>query len=248
MKILVLSDIHGNLDALKTILEHAPSWDELWVLGDLVDYGPEPGEVIDLVKSLGPRHILRGNHDQAVAYGVDCGCGEKTHDLSVYTRIKISVKMISREQVEWLRTLSPVERVADKGLEAVLVHGSPRNPLYDYMLPTLPPEDLRRMLTPPPLSPYGFKGMVTGLVVSGHTHIPTDIRVGDTRIVNPGSVGQPRDGDPRASCGLLDSETMEFRIIRVKYDVEKTLFKLKALITDQAIYQRLASILLTGRV
>uniref|UniRef100_A0A7C2BKI9 Metallophosphoesterase n=1 Tax=Thermosphaera aggregans TaxID=54254 RepID=A0A7C2BKI9_9CREN len=248
MKILVLSDIHGNLDALKTILERAPSWDELWILGDLVDYGPEPAEVIDFVKSLGPRHLLRGNHDHAVAYGVDCGCGEKTHDLSVYTRNNISVKMISREQVEWLRSLSLFERVVDKGLEAILVHGSPRNPLYDYMLPTLPPEDLRRMLTPPPLSTYGLKGMIAGLVVSGHTHVPMDLRVGNTRIVNPGSVGQPRDGDPRASCGLLDSETMEFRVIRLKYDVEKTLSKLKALITDKAVYQRLASILLTGRV
>ncbi|WP_227410903.1 metallophosphoesterase family protein [Thermosphaera chiliense] len=244
----MLSDIHGNMDALQALMNNVPRWDEVWVLGDLVDYGPEPYEVIDYVRSLSPRHVLRGNHDHAVAFGVDCGCGERTHDLSVYTRVNISMKKVSKEHVEWLKSLSPVERVAEKGLEAVIVHGSPRNPLYDYMLPDLSFNDYMRMLTPSPLTLHGFRGRVTGLVVSGHTHIPMDVSLGDVRIVNPGSVGQPRDGDPRASCGLLDTETMEFRIIRVKYDVDKVLSKLRALITDGEVYQRLASILLTGKV
>ena len=87
MRILVLSDVRGNVDALKAVVKHAGKWDYLWVLGDLVDYGPEPHIVVDMIRELKPDVIVRGNHDHAVAYNVDCRCNTATHELSVYTRL-----------------------------------------------------------------------------------------------------------------------------------------------------------------
>jgi len=250
MKILVLSDVHGNTDALKKVLESVSDWDEIWVLGDLVDYGPDPDETIDIIRSLDPEIVLQGNHDHAVAYGVDCRCGEKTHDLSVYTRMNISMKKLSKEQISWLRSLSPRRDIRIKDHDMILVHGSPRNPLYDYLHPDLPREKIIEMLTSPSIRLSSSKKMkiFNGIIVAGHTHIPTDLVIEGVRILNPGSVGQPRDGDPRASAGLLDVENMIFKIIRVEYDIENVLRKLRTLIHDHNIYERLAKILLRGEV
>ncbi|MCX8196005.1 MAG: metallophosphatase family protein [Acidilobaceae archaeon] len=243
MKALLISDIHGNLEALQAVLEHARGYDEVWVLGDLVDYGPNPAEVIDVVRGLSPDIALRGNHDEAVAFGVDCGCGEKTHWLSVYTREKVSMRLLGKEHISWLASL-PLRAERELQRRVLLVHASPRNPLHDYLLPTLPPEELRRMLS------VGLRGRLVSadLVVSGHTHVPADFRVEGIRVINPGSVGQPRDGDPRASYGLLDLESWEFRVFRVDYPREKTLEKLRPYIEDPKVYAKLAEILTIGRV
>lgn len=251
MRILLVSDIHGNMEAFRAVLEGAGAWDELWVLGDLVDYGPEPDRVVDAVRELKPRIVLSGNHDYAVANGVDCGCGEKTHGLSVYTRQHISLKLLSKEQVAWLKGLKPMEEVEAGGVGVIAVHGSPRNPLYDYMLPDLPREVLKKMLAPQSSSyalPGRQRALAQGVIVSGHTHFPADFKIDSSRVLNPGSVGQPRDGDPRASCGLLDTDTLEFRVVRVKYDIGAVLSKLNNLVTDRKVYESLARILLHGRV
>ncbi|MCC6041942.1 MAG: metallophosphoesterase, partial [Desulfurococcaceae archaeon] len=93
MRVLIISDIHGNYDALKTVLETARGFDYIWFLGDLVDYGPEPHLVVDLVREIKPEVALMGNHDYAVAYNTDCMCAQELHDLSVYTRLNISYKL-----------------------------------------------------------------------------------------------------------------------------------------------------------
>lgn len=247
MRILVLSDIHGNLDALKKVLDDANKWDMLWVLGDLVDYGPEPHLVVDLIRSLKPEVIVKGNHDHAVAFDTDCLCARELHELSVYTRTNISYKLLSREQIKWLKTLPLRREVVVDGKRFYVVHGSPRNPLYGYLKPSLNHDEIRLHLTPSPLAAHP-RIVEVDYVVVGHTHIPWWTTIDNVNIINPGSVGQPRDGVPRASYAIIDTETMNVEYRRVSYDVEKVLSKLKNLGLEERYYQWLRRILLEARV
>ncbi len=246
MRILVISDIHGNLDALKKVLEHASRWDYLWVLGDLVDYGPEPHMVVDLVRSLKPDVIVRGNHDHAVAFNTDCLCARELHDLSVCTRNNISFKLLSREQVEWLRTLPLKVEVKVNDTRFYIVHGSPRNPLYGYLKPSLSSSEILFYLTPSPLSAKP-RIVDADYVVVGHTHIQWSTSVGSLRVLNPGSIGQPRDGDPRASYAVIDLDSNSIELHRVKYDVEVVLRKYKSLGVEGKYYSLLEYILRNAR-
>jgi predicted phosphodiesterase len=249
LRILVLSDVHGNLDALRAVLEHAGRWDAVWVLGDLVDYGPEPHEVVDAVRELSPEVIVRGNHDNAVAFGVDCFCDPRIHKLSVCTREMVSLKLLSREQMEWLRSLPIRRKVSVDGRTYYVVHGSPISPLYGYIRPDMGRDKLLRQLSLPPARLYAGQGRLVDAdaVVVGHSHIPFSIHVESVRVLNPGSVGQPRDGDPRASYAILDTKTMRFEVHRVKYDVGKVLRKLEALHIPSWCLQWLREILLRGQ-
>lgn len=247
MRILVLSDIHGNADALKTVLESAGRYDYIWVLGDLVDYGPEPHVVVDMIRELKPDIVLMGNHDYAVAYNTDCRCAQELHDLSEYTRREISLKLLSQEQVSWLKTPAlNTQRVVDS-LRVYLVHASPRSPLHGYLKPSLPVEQVLLALTPNPLA-VKPKPVEADLVVIGHTHIPMDLRIEGIRVVNPGSVGQPRNGDWRASYMIIDFESKQINHYRVEYNVEKTIEKLRALGLNPHMQGRLEAILKTGSV
>lgn len=247
MRVLVISDIHGNADALQKVLEHAVRWDKLWVLGDLVDYGPEPHLVVDLIRSLKPDVIVRGNHDHAVAYNTDCLCAPEVHDLSVYTRTNISYKLLSREQVEWLKTLPLRMEVVVNGKRFYVVHGSPRSPLYGYLKPGLSYDEIRLHLTPSPLA-VRPRLVKADYVVVGHTHIPWRTTVNNINVVNPGSAGQPRDGVPRASYVIIDTETMSIEHHRVGYDVGRVLSKLRSLGLAERYYQWLRRILLEAKI
>ncbi|OYT31556.1 MAG: metallophosphoesterase [Thermoprotei archaeon] len=244
MRILVISDIHGNLDALQAVLEYVERWDMLWVLGDLVDYGPEPHLVVDTIRDVKPDIIVRGNHDHAVGYGVDCHCSQRTHELSVYTRKNISYKLLSKEQVKWLASL-PIKKetkIDDKTI--YIVHGSPHNPLYGYLNPSLKYEEMIKHLTPD----QSQKLIDEDYILVGHTHIPWIASVNGKEILNPGSVGQPRDGLPKSSCITIDSENMNIINYRIEYDKKKTLQKLRQLNLEQRYYQWLARILTTATI
>lgn len=247
MKVLVISDVHGNADALKTVLDAAPRHDYVWVLGDLVDYGPEPHVVVDIVKSLKPDAIVMGNHDYAVAFNTDCRCAQELHDLSVYTRMSISYKLLSREQIEWLKMLRHRARLELFSKRIYVVHGAPRNPLYGYLKPELPIEVLEEMLTE---SSFALKPRPIDVdyVLVGHTHIPTKLRVKEIQVLNPGSIGQPRDGDPRASYAILDLDTESFAIHRVEYPIDRVIEKLRTLNLEQKMLQKLEAVLKNGRV
>jgi len=244
---LLLSDIHGNADALRAVVEKVGKWDALWILGDLVDYGPEPHIVVDLVRELKPDLILMGNHDNAVAYGVDCMCAPELHDLSEYTRREISYRLLSSEQIAWLRSLPKVAQPTAGSARVYAVHGSPRNPLYGYLKPDLPVEEILLALTPSPIA-VRPKPVTADVVLVGHTHLQFDLRVGGTRVVNPGSLGQPRDGDPRAAYALIDLDSWSVKLGRVEYDIWKTVRKLEQLSLDPRHLLRLKEILLSGRV
>ena len=247
MRILVISDIHGNADALQKVLEHASRWDKLWVLGDLVDYGPEPHIVVDLIRSMRPDIIVKGNHDHAVAFNVDCLCASEIHELSEYTRNNISYKLLTKEQIKWLRTLLLRNEITINNKSFYIVHGSPRNPLYGYLKPNLSPDEILLHLTPTSLAARP-KPINKDFVVIGHTHIPCRISIGNTIVLNPGSVGQPRDGVPKASYMIIDTDNMVIEHYRVEYDINRVLRKLKDLNLGERYYQWLRKILLTASI
>jgi predicted phosphodiesterase len=239
--ILVLSDIHGNHVALTRILEEVRGWDEIVVLGDLVDYGPSPGEVIDTLREIGAR-IVRGNHDHAAAYGVDCRAGERVHWLSVWTRENITLKRLSRADRDFLASL-PLGLKLDLGYVVVeAYHASPRDPLYDYPYPWLGEGDFEARFNA--VEPRG--GGIIYLV--GHTHYQFYRATRKGIVVNPGSVGQPRDGDPRASYAILDPERGLVSLGRVRYDVESVVENYIKLGVPEPYLTALTTILRAGRI
>lgn len=246
VKILVLSDIHGNYDALRAVLENSSRYDAIWFLGDYVDYGPEPHLVIDIVRELKPDVVLMGNHDYAVAFNEDCRCREDIKELSVYTRLNISMKLLSSEQVKWLRDLSRTFELYAGGRKHYIVHGSPRSPIHGYLRPDLSLNELKYMLSPP--SSLVSKPINADVVIAGHTHIPMNTMIENLRILNPGSVGQPRDGDPRASYAIYDIETGLFHVNRVEYNIANVTRKLRDLISENTYYERISRILSKGRI
>lgn len=243
----MLSDVHGNADALRAVLEHARRWDAVWLLGDFVDYGPEPQIAIDIIRSLKPSVAVMGNHDYAVAFNTDCMCGPEIHELSEYTRREISLKLLSREQIEWLKALPKTAEIYAGGRRHYIVHGSPRNPLYGYLKPDLTLDEIKLLLTP---STVALKPKPVGVdvVAVGHTHTPMRITVDGIAIINPGSCGQPRDGDYRASYAIYDTETGVVEMHRVVYDVERVAGKIRGLGLEKRYAEWLTSILRTGRI
>ncbi len=247
MKVLILSDIHGNLAALDSVLGNVEGYDEVIVLGDLVDYGPWPGEVIDRVKMLGAR-VVRGNHDHAVAYGVDCRCGEETHWLSVWFRENITFKLISREDREWLGRIPLTLKLELDGLDVTAVHAAPSNPMYAYLYPWLGKREICNLLRRGVSLRRKSGECPKGLYMVGHTHHQFLLTLDSAVVVNPGSVGQPRDGVPMAGYAILDTSKSSLVLGRVKYDPEPVIERLKELGVKGRYFEALRHMLLTGKV
>jgi predicted phosphodiesterase len=223
--------------ALKGILEEVRGWDEVVVLGDLVDYGPSPAEVIDILKEVGAR-IVRGNHDHAAAYGVDCRASERMHWLSVWTRENITLKQLSRADRAFLASL-PLSLKLDLGYVVIeAYHASPRDPLYDYLYPWLEEEEFE--------AKFDGSGRIFYLI--GHTHHQFYRATSKGIVVNPGGSGQPRDGDPRASYALLDPEKGLVSLGRVEYDVNSVIEEYARLGVPEPYLSALAAILRAGRI
>ncbi|MCH8230800.1 MAG: metallophosphoesterase family protein [Chloroflexi bacterium] len=227
MKVLLLSDIHSNLAALEAVVEDADAkFDiaETWVLGDLVGYGPRPAETLSLLSSIGAVAVA-GNHDLAVAGVISA----EAFNPVAAAAVSWTQGVLSNEHLDQLRELPA--RLERHGI--TLVHGSPRDPVWEYVMNEgVAAQALDDVYT-------------TGLAV-GHTHVPVIFRqlsgefewiqsassrphslAGSKFLVNPGSVGQPRDHDPRASYAVLDldAETVTHR--RVEYDHELTASKIR---------------------
>ncbi len=226
----IISDIHGNLEALEAVLAdiRAQNISEIYCLGDIVGYGPNPRECIDVVMSNCAVTIL-GNHDQAAMFDPE-GFNAGAERAIFWTRSQLEGgdPKGNDERWEFLGELPRMKRDGD----FLFVHGSARNPLNEYVFP----EDIynqRKM--------ERIFGLVDHYCFQGHTHIPgvflddysfnspTELghqfQFGSSKaLVNVGSVGQPRDGDNRASYVILDGKTVSFR--RVVYDFQKTAEKI----------------------
>jgi diadenosine tetraphosphatase ApaH/serine/threonine PP2A family protein phosphatase len=218
MRYLILSDIHSNLLALEAVLEDAPSGLPVWCLGDIVGYGPYPNECIQRVRGLEAACVV-GNHDWAAMGKLDV----RDFNLDAQRSVLWTQRQLTPASLEYLEHL-PLRLIEGA---FTLVHGSPREPIWEYILY-------------PSTARANFEHLSTDHCLVGHTHVPVAFRrVEDGQAVetehlvegtplslergrlicNPGSVGQPRDGDPRASYAILDLEAATLECRRVTYDI-----------------------------
>jgi diadenosine tetraphosphatase ApaH/serine/threonine PP2A family protein phosphatase len=246
VRYLILSDIHANFDAFETVLDHASGrWDRVLVLGDLVGYGAEPNAVVDRVKALNPEAVIRGNHDKA-ACGLDDGSqfNHVARTAAVWTGAQLTP-----ENYDYLRRL-PTGPVQTDALTEIC-HGAPFDEdhyIFDGNDAIMALGSAKRPLC-----------------LFGHTHLPAVFRLVDREpssfegdapdpdretvialqrgaqyLINVGSIGQPRDGDPRAGYGILDDEAREVRLFRVPYEVESAQRKIIAAGLPASLANRLA--------
>jgi putative phosphoesterase len=203
MNTLILSDIHGNLPALEAVLEDAGHYDACLFLGDVVDYGPFPHECIAFLKKEMDVGVI-GNHDNALAFDVDCGCRDDFRKFSHETRAWHKT-LVTEDDRKFLRSLPQLNYIHVDGLSLFLAHATPQGDLYQY----LGEDEVETAM----------KGIQAHIVLLGHTHIQFKKQLDSTLVVNPGSVGLARDGG-QACYAFLRDGTIEFH--RVKYDVERT--------------------------
>jgi predicted phosphodiesterase len=218
MRIAVLSDIHGNLPALEAALAALAPYDAVWLLGDIVGYGPQPDEVVARLRAEGASGV-RGNHDSAAIGLLDT---EAFND-DARTAVEWTAARIQSATRDWLAAL-PL-RVENEPF--TLVHGSPRDPTWEYVYSA-------------GVARANMLLFETTHCLVGHTHVPLVFRQrgskveavpvkdgrtyplgADRLVINPGSVGQPRDGDPRASALLIDTVAATLEWQRVDYPIAK---------------------------
>jgi predicted phosphodiesterase/dimeric dUTPase (all-alpha-NTP-PPase superfamily) len=235
MKILLLSDIHGNLGALQAVLAAEPDVDQILCLGDLVDYGPQPAECVTwAMQSLTPDWLVQGNHDRAVALGESSRSSAAYEALAAATQA-LSQQVLTPEMKRFLAGLQPLQRFQLDSAICVACHAVPSDPLYLYL-----PENGPVTVWESELNSVKFPDFL----FIGHTHLPMKTRFRRTLVVNPGSVGQPKDGDPRAAYAIWDEGEVTLR--RAAYDVEKTVAAYHGLALDPRIMVTLADVLRTG--
>lgn len=243
MKYLILSDIHGNLEALQSVLREVRSIkiDKYIVLGDLVGYGADPNEVVDCVGKLSPIAAIRGNHDR-VAAGLsdDHSFNYTARNAARWTRRKLS-----RKNRDYIASL-PQGPVEVDGLFDI-AHGSPWDEDY-YILQWWQAQAV-------------FMQSDRQVTFIGHTHVPIIWSLGDGKLegeaipdkyyeysleeskrylINPGSVGQPRDGNPRASLAIFDTDEMKMQFFRIEYDIKSVQAKIRQAGLDGYLADRLA--------
>lgn len=226
MRILILSDIHANLAALESIVE---PYDELWVLGDLVNYGPQPSEVIDFVRQHASV-VISGNHDFAIGTGTDPRCSPAFREMA-RTMQQYTESILTAPERDYLRSLPKSARREVDGKRFFLCHATPSD-LFRYA----PAETA--FWTP------AAAAVDADILLVGHTHLPYILDVGSQRIVNPGSIGQPKHGRPEACYAIWNDGEITLR--SHPYDVEATVAKLLALPIEQAIATQLADVLKCG--
>jgi predicted phosphodiesterase len=219
MRILVISDIHANDTALEAVLKDAGTVDETWCLGDLVGYGPDPNQVVERVRAIPHLTCLLGNHDMAAIGNIpfDAFNGDARRTLEYHEKI------ITTDNMEYLRSLPFTLMVRE---DASLVHGSPRDSVWEYILNTLSAR-------------LNFDHFTTPWCMVGHSHLQCMFRMNPTNdrvtlepirpgeavqlkprlIMNPGSVGQPRDRDPRSAYAIYDTEAKTWEPRRAVYDI-----------------------------
>jgi len=233
MRVLVLSDIHGNIDALEAVLAAEPAVDRVLCLGDTVDYGPAPDATVRWIRT-NVQDVIRGNHDNAMGLDEDCRSAGPFLRLSVESRRRTSPFLTDDERA-YLGALPIRRRVQLDGKRIEMVHATPSDPLYRY-LPPSSEEEWRREAA----------GVGADLLLVGHTHLPDLVDLGTVQLVNPGSVGFPRSGDPRASYSVIVDGVPELR--KVAYDVNQAVRRLWQIGLPHDVARSIESIYLYGEL
>lgn len=238
MPILIISDIHANLAAFEAVLaDTAGQWETIWCLGDIIGYGPNPNECVDLLRQYD--HIsLSGNHDWAALGKLDIN----SFNDEAQTAVRWTQSVLRDDVRTYMESL-PTTLLKDP---FTLVHASPRQPVWEYILDAY-------------TAAVNFSYFDTPYCLVGHTHVPGTFEqennhilvhqpnycqpqiLPQTRhIINPGSVGQPRDSDPRAAYALLDLETMSWEFRRVDYPIAQTQEQMHEIGMPEKLITRLA--------
>jgi diadenosine tetraphosphatase ApaH/serine/threonine PP2A family protein phosphatase len=239
MRIALVSDVHGNLPAFEAVMEDVreSAAEETWCLGDLVGYGAQPEACVELARETCDV-CLAGNHDLVVIEEIDIGdFSHSAAAAALWTR-----ENISEETAGFLRDLDPV----DTGREPALYHASPRDPVWEYILSE-------------PAAEAAFAATTEPLVLVGHSHIALAIVLDDRgvhggtadagtelelrgarHLLNPGSVGQPRDGDPRAAWLVIDTSSARATFRRTGYPIELTQAEMRERGLPEVLATRLA--------
>jgi diadenosine tetraphosphatase ApaH/serine/threonine PP2A family protein phosphatase len=241
MRVLVISDIHANLTALEAVLDAAVPYDTVWCLGDLVGYGPDPNECIDVVRSLPDLLCLIGNHDQAALDMIPLSrFNRDAGEVAAWTQ-----QILTEENKDYLRSLASKISLD----QFTLAHGSPNQPVWEYILDAHSAD-------------RSFAAFNTDYCLVGHSHLPLifyrppesnftakkyvewnqAMELLPRMILNPGSVGQPRDRDPRSSFAILDLESYTWEMKRVEYDISQV----QQRIIDAGLPERQALRLIAG--
>ena len=216
MRILVISDIHANLTALDAVLTDAGEFDAAWCLGDLVGYGPDPNECIAKVRALPNLRCIIGNHDAAALNQIDT----KTFNMEARQALEWTQKTLTESSISFLSNLQKKIEINN----VTLTHGSPRHPVWEYLMD-------------PQTAALNFDYFSTPYCFVGHTHVPVVYTLEEKKlvvykptpnnkmtlsprtIINPGSVGQPRDHDPRAAYVIYNPEENTWDYRRLTYDI-----------------------------
>lgn len=227
MRCAIMADIHANMAALSAVLDDIKrrgGVEQVWCLGDIVGYGPDPLQCIEIMRRLSDVCVA-GNHDRAATGRLNMA---EFNPEAAYA-CRWTAEQLKGEDIAFLDSLPEVAARQD----FTLVHGSPRQPVWEYLLSISGARE-------------NFSHFSTRFCLFGHTHVPSIFRrtegggcsfspfspniglaLGQSRmIINPGSVGQPRDGDPRASYAILDDRVRMLRLYRVAYDISLTQAKM----------------------
>lgn len=208
MKIGLISDVHGNLPALEAVLDDLPPVDDVICAGDVVGYNPWPAECLERVRDIASVTV-QGNHDRAVE-----NPDRYAHNKMARAGLEYAQSELSDAQIDWLTTRPKRTTIADGMYRLVHSHPDPEQ-LGSYVRPAQFPE----------MRPYldEYEG-----IVLGHTHVQHKATIDDRLIVNPGSVGQPRDRDPDAAYAVLDTEAQAVEFYRVEYDINRVITEVDA--------------------
>ncbi len=227
MRILIVSDVHGNWEALRAVLTE--SHDRVMFLGDAVDFGPEPQPCVDALRTA-VSWAVRGNHDHGIAFGTSCRCFGPWQAWDEATRLH-TLRMLSDDDRLYLRLLPLRCLVKIDDVRFGLVHAAPTDPLYRYLPADIPDIDLA-----------GELGQINAdVLLVGHTHVAMMRRVGSRLVVNPGSAGMPRGADASARYAVWEDGRVE--LCHVAYNVEATVRRLRALDLPDAVCEGIASVL-----
>ncbi|HEY6443140.1 MAG TPA: metallophosphoesterase family protein [Candidatus Acidoferrales bacterium] len=229
MKVVIISDVHGNYDALSHLPE---DYDQLWVLGDLVNYGPQPAEVIRFIRKRAV-HVVRGNHDHSVGFGEMPRCSPRFREMAEMTR-RYTEAALSDEDKEYLRSLPLQVDVWVGKMRCRLSHAPPSDLAFKTGQSHIEQleDECRRV------------GADILLVGGGHECFGR--KVGSMLLANPGSLGQPRSGEPVASYAVLKDGKLSFRSFH--YPLNLTAEKVRAMPISAVIRSELIAILRTGLV
>jgi len=225
MKLLILSDIHGNWPALEAVLAAEPEHEAVVFCGDVVDYGPQPVECLRWLAE-NADHIVRGNHDNALGYDVDCRCMGTFRDYSVATRAWHRT-LLTDVEYEFLRRMPICNWFEWEGKHFRMAHATPHGDLFEYVS----------------MREWGERvaGLDGDFVLLGHTHIQGMRLFGSLMVVNPGSVGLARDHRGKACYAVYRDGQMELK--RIPYDVRRTATLLRAAPLARNVIEGLVGVL-----